>query len=97
MGCLRAYADAFPAANLTVCRLDAGRDTLTERILRRGRGEGPTIPGDDLKFLPPAELQRVAEQPHHITLGDWSVDTDGRSVEDIAEQIAAQALTMPHP
>ena len=90
---LDAYAGAFPAANLTACRLDASRDTLTERILRRGRGEGPTIPGDDLKGRPAAELYRVAEQPQHSTLGDWPVGTDGRSVEDIAEQIAAKMLT----
>lgn len=96
---LRTYAEAFPAMDLTVCRLHAGGDTLTERILRRGRGEGPTIAGDELKGRSPEHLHlvagqtaREAEKLQSEQLGDLSVDTDHRSADDLAQLIAASFL-----
>jgi hypothetical protein len=100
---LGTYTEAFPAMDLTVCRLHAGGDTLTERILRRGSGGGPTIPGDDLKGRSPehlhlvaAQAAREAEKLQSGRFGDLSVDTDGRSVDDLARLIAA-AFLRRHP
>jgi len=36
-----AYAAAVPSLALSVCLLDADADTLRERLLARGRGDGP--------------------------------------------------------
>jgi predicted ABC-type ATPase len=98
---LRNYTKAFPASNLIVCRLHASPGTFTERVLRRGQGGGPAIPGDDLKFRTAAQLHPIAEQAARqaerldlAQFGDWSVGTDGRTVQDIAQQIAAKTLTM---
>jgi adenylylsulfate kinase-like enzyme len=93
---IRAYADALPAMTLTVCRLHAGRETLTDRILSRGNGNGPAIPGDELKGQPSARLLQVAERAardadelHRAGLGDLWVDTDKRSAEDVAQLVIA--------
>ena len=96
---IRAYTDALPAATFTVCRLLASRETLADRILRRGHGDGPAIPGDELKGQPPVHLQQVAEQAvrdadrlRHAQIGDLCVETDGRSVEDVAQLIVDAAV-----
>jgi len=39
------YAGKVPDADLTLCRLRAGPECLTERVFRRGLGRGPVIPG----------------------------------------------------
>ncbi|QWF78808.1 adenylyl-sulfate kinase [Amycolatopsis sp. CA-230715] len=83
------YVRAVPGGNFTVCRLRAGAAELTERILARGRGEGPPLPGDDLVGVPEDELRSRARE---ISLADDKVaapadlvvDTDGRTVEEIA-------------
>ncbi|MFG3439216.1 hypothetical protein ACGF0J_18385 [Nonomuraea sp. NPDC047897] len=75
---------------LTVCRLRPSRDTLAERLLLRGRGLGPVIPGDELRGLPPAALQRIADRAARddpARDGALLVDTDGRSVEETARQV----------
>src|SRR5439155_21692305 len=56
------YAAGVPDAALTLCRLRVGPDGLTERILSRGRGGGPPIPGDELVGRPVDELRRLAER-----------------------------------
>jgi hypothetical protein len=99
---VRAYADAVPGAVLSVCRLRAGPDQLTERILLRGRGGGPAIPGDELNGLQPDVLRAVArdavrqgDRLEEAGVGDACVDTDGRSVEDLARLVRALAGGWP--
>jgi broad-specificity NMP kinase len=95
---IRTYVDSLPGTALTVCRLRAVSDTLTERILLRGQGRGPAIPGDRLRGQPPTVLYRIAEQAAHdagdledAKIGDFCVDTDERPVEEIARQVRALA------
>ncbi|WP_143671192.1 hypothetical protein [Streptomyces sp. Ru87] len=95
---VRAYEEALPGAALTVCRLRARPETLTERVLLRGRGAGPNIPGDALKGRPAGELRRIAreavraaEELERAGLGDLCVDTDGLSAADVARSVRARA------
>jgi hypothetical protein len=101
---IRTYADAFPAATFTVCRLHAGRAAFTDRILRRGRGGGPAIPGDELNGQPPGRLHQFADQAardaehlHRARIGDLWVDTDDRSIEEVAELITTKTSGWPQP
>ncbi|GAA1978233.1 hypothetical protein [Amycolatopsis minnesotensis] len=98
---LERYVRAIPGGRFTVCRLRAGMAELTERILARGRGEGPPIPGDDLAGAPEDELRYLARETsladEKVTVpADLVADTDGRTVEEIAtplyERLSAGAL-----
>jgi hypothetical protein len=91
---VRTYAANVPEAALTLCGLHASPAQLTERVLLRGRGGGPTIPGDELIGRPVEELNRfaadAARQADELAgagIGDLWVDTDGRSVEELASLI----------
>ena len=97
------YAAGVPDAALTLCRLRVGPDGLTERILSRGRGGGPPIPGDELVGRPEDELRRLAEREaahaaeldraahaaelDRAGLGDVCVDTDGLTVAQTARAV----------
>jgi hypothetical protein len=92
------HADVFATTTLTGCRLHASPDTLAERLLLRGRGLGPPIPGDELRGLPPATLRRIAaraarEEPPRD--GVPRVHTDGLSVEETARQVRLLAGDWP--
>ncbi|GAA3607473.1 hypothetical protein GCM10022419_110480 [Nonomuraea rosea] len=91
---VRRYAELLPEAALTVVRLHAGPATLAERVALRGGGGGPALPGDELKGLDPAALHRVAERAaadaaalDREGAGDVRIDTDGRSIQEVAEHI----------
>jgi hypothetical protein len=93
----KAYADALPRAAITLCRLHAGADELTRRIMLRGHGGSWPQPGDPLAGQPTAYLLRVAasaiaeaEAPEHAVAGALHVDTDGLTVEETADLIAAR-------
>lgn len=93
---VRDYAELLPGAGLTVCRLHAGPATLAERVMRRGRGGGPAIPGDELKGLRPEALHSVAERAAREAsaldiagAGDLRIDTDDRSAREVAEEVRA--------
>ncbi|MBN6051091.1 adenylyl-sulfate kinase, partial [Nonomuraea sp. RK-328] len=99
---IRRYADLLPGTALTVCRLHADSDTLAKRILLRGQGHGPAIPGDRLRGQPPTALYRIAEHAaldagdlERARIGDIRVDTDEQSVEEIARQVRALADGWP--
>jgi adenylylsulfate kinase-like enzyme len=96
---LAAYSEALPAATLTVCRLHADRERLTERIALRGRGVSPgwAIPGDELCGQPPealaATVERasvVAEALDRAGLGNLCVDTGKRPPPDVADEILSR-------
>ncbi|MEV6107967.1 AAA family ATPase [Streptomyces sp. NPDC051940] len=91
---VEAYADALPGADLTLCRLHAGPEHLTERIMSRRHGGSWPQPGDPLRGQPAARLHRVADRAAAAAaamegtgIGDLRIDTDGRSVEGVADAI----------
>lgn len=91
------YAQALPAATITVCRLHAGRDELTRRIMLRGQGGSWAQPGDPLKGQPAAYLSSAADQAvadaatlERAEVGEVRVDTDQRTAEDVADAIIAE-------
>jgi hypothetical protein len=93
----KAYADALPRAAITLCRLHAGAGELTRRIMLRGHGGSWPQPGDPLVGQPTAYLLRVvasaaaeAEALEHAVAGALRVDTDGLTVEETADLIAAR-------
>jgi len=90
------YSSALPAAGIRLCRLQATREQLAERAIRRGQGLGTTwgVPGDELVGLSAAALSRIADQAadeldaqEHAGLGGLPVDTNERPVEQIADEI----------
>ena len=93
----KAYADALPRAAIMLCRLHAGADELTRRIMLRGHGGSWPQPGDPLVGQPTAYLLRVAasavaeaEALEHALASALRVDTDGLTVEETADLIAAR-------
>ncbi|MDG4787094.1 hypothetical protein O7626_14345 [Micromonospora sp. WMMD1102] len=79
---------------ITVCRLHAGRNSLAERAVLRGARAGPADPGDALKGQSAARLRQIAaeaaadaEALEGAAVGDLRVDTDGRTVPDIAREV----------
>jgi hypothetical protein len=95
---IQAYADAVPDAPLTACRLRAGRDVLRERILLRGSGGGPLVPGNELRgqstqwlLEAAADSAAEADEMERNDLGDFCVDTDAHGVEEVAQLVRARA------
>ncbi|MFC0531816.1 hypothetical protein [Phytohabitans kaempferiae] len=91
------YARALPAATLTVCRLHAGRDELTRRVMLRGRGGAWAQPGDPLRGRPAERLSAAADQAaaeaeilERAAVGGVRVDTDRRTVAEVADAIVAE-------
>jgi hypothetical protein len=93
----KAYAGALPRAAITLCRLHAGAGELTRRIMLRGQGGSWPQPGDPLAGQPTAYLLRVAaaavaeaEALERAVTGALRVDTEGLTVEETADVIAAR-------
>jgi hypothetical protein len=85
------------AGTILLCRLHARRRQLTERVRLRGQGQGPPIAGDELVGQPAAALQRAvdravadADDLEAAGIGDVRIDTDDRSVPDIAHEISCR-------
>lgn len=99
---VRMYTDAVPEMVLTLCRLRAGADQLMTRVLQRGRGAGPGIPGDELKGQPTDRLYRFVERAardadelEHNNIGALCVDTSECSAQEVAQLVRAQAGEWP--
>jgi len=90
------YASALPEARVTVCRLHAGPAELARRITRRGQGLNSWAqPGDPLLNKPEAHLRLAAaesaaeaETLERSNLGDLRIDTNDRTVPEVAALIA---------
>jgi adenylylsulfate kinase-like enzyme len=95
-----AYAEALPPGTLTVCRLHAGRDELTRRILSRGRGGSWSQPGDPLVGRPVPDLLRVAARAARDAAAQdraglgHRVDTDGRTAAEVAEAVVRECAAV---
>jgi len=94
---VRMYADALSEATMTVCRLHAGPDQLTKRIIRRGQGGSWSQPGDPLKGQAPANLLRATEQAlleadalERAGIG-IRIDTSTHTAEQAADMVLAQS------
>lgn len=95
------YAGRVPGTDLTLCRLRATPERLTERVFRRGLGRGPVIPGP-----PPtkskqrlgamaAEAISEAAEMDAADFADVCVDTDGQSVAQVARHILTRTSGWP--
>ncbi|QFY09983.1 hypothetical protein GBF35_28065 [Nonomuraea phyllanthi] len=100
---VRGYAELLPGAALTVCHLRAGAETLAERVAQRGRGGGPSIPGDELRGLGSDALHRIAERAvreanalDRAGAGHLRIDTDGRSVKEVAADVRVRSGNWPN-
>lgn len=98
-----AYEAAVPGAVLTLCRLRGSHATLRERIVRRGRLEGAESDGA-VSGLTMAALSDYAEQAARFAarldgddFADLTVDTDDRTVPDIAQLILDRLPGWPTP
>jgi hypothetical protein len=94
---VRLYAEALPAAKITLCRLHASPETLLERIRQRGRGDGPPIADDALRgqaeaVLDAAHVTAVAQADalERANIGDLRLDTDRRSVASLTDLIVTR-------
>jgi hypothetical protein len=81
---VRTYADLVPGAALTLCRLRAGRDELTRRFV--GRGWQIHLAGEAVAES--AVLDR-------LDFAEVCVDTDGRSVPEVARLVRERAGGWP--
>lgn len=91
------YRNVLSAAPLVVCRLHAGLEHLTHRVLMRGEGIRPRIAGDHLIGKPTASLIRIAAQAaataeslRTISVGDIAIDTDGLSVDEVVAALRSR-------
>ena len=96
-----AFADAIPGTELTLCRLRASAETLAARILRRGRIEGADSDGA-VTDLTLDGLREYGERAGRFAalldsrdFADFTVDTDGVPVPDVARQVLAAADGWP--
>lgn len=84
------YSAAIPGAVPTLCRLRAGHAELRDRILRRGRERGDDV---DRLYRRAVYLDGALEQND---VAAFTVDTDQRSVSEVARRVLAQAGGWPH-
>jgi predicted ABC-type ATPase len=98
------YSAAVSDTDLLVCRLTAEPDTLKERVLRRGWGGGPQLPGDQLVGKTTQRLLEIAQESarraaelERDDVGDFVVRTDGRTIPEVAALALAQAASRRSP
>ena len=95
------YAGQVPDTDLTLCRLRASAEYLTERVFRRGLGRGPVIPGPpattsrQLLAATAAQAIREAGELDAADFADLCVDTDDGNVRQLARQVREGAGGWP--
>jgi predicted ABC-type ATPase len=99
----RTYREALPAADITLCRLQAGRTELTRRLMSRRDGGSWPEPGDPLRGQSAEYLAALADraaaeadaldrsEAGSVPASTVRIDTDGRSVAEAADLIGAAA------
>lgn len=96
------YVQALPGVSLTLCRLRADPDTLRERMLRRGRtfgvGTAGAVSGMTMDHLTHRAEQAVeyADELEREDISDFTVDTQGRDVSEVARLVLAGAGDWPN-
>ncbi|MFK0292636.1 AAA family ATPase [Streptomyces sp. NPDC090442] len=92
------YAEALSDAELAICRLHAGPEELTRRIMSRADGGSWDQPGDPLRGRSEAELLRVADRAVTSAaaldargVGAVRIATDGRTAAEVAEAVLSGA------
>ena len=95
------YIAQVPDTEPTLVRLRASHATLRERILARGRGHGPALPGAAVG-LPIELLDRMAQdaaaEADDLDRSDFAhacIDTEGRTVTELAGMVRAAAGDWP--
>jgi len=95
------YAGKVPDTDLTLCRLRATPERLTERVFRRGLGRGPVIPGpppttskQQLAAIA-AEAIREAAELDATEFANFCIDTDNHNVAQLATLIRTQTGGWP--
>jgi hypothetical protein len=95
------YAAKVPDTDLTLCRLRATPERLTERVFRRGLGRGPVIPGpppttskQQLAAMA-AEAIRQARELGATDFADLCIDTDNHNVMQVAKHIRTRTGGWP--
>lgn len=81
------FRAAVPGACISVCRLRAAPATVVERVARRE----PPLMREQLKALALSYADRMEREE----LGDYVVDSEGRSLEEVAAEVAARAGWLP--
>lgn len=88
------YLDAVPDCEPAVVRLDARPEILAERIRMRSKGIGVELPGDDLRGLAEADLERRIEaaqveaaQLERDRIGEFRLDTSDRTADELADAV----------
>jgi hypothetical protein len=95
------HAGKVPDTDLTLCRLRATPERLTERVFRRGLGRGPVLPGppppDTQQRLAAmaAEAVREAAEMDAADFADLCVDTDNQNVAQVARHILTRTSGWP--
>jgi hypothetical protein len=95
------YAGKVPDTDLTLCRLRAKPEYLTERVFRRGLGRGPVIPGPPAsksKKLLAGTAAEAIRQARELDAGDFAdlcVDTDDCNVRQLARHVRERAGGWP--
>ncbi len=94
---IHGYASELGEATLTVCRLHAGDDELTRRVMTRGSGGSWPQPGDPLGGLPETRLRDVAlaaiaqaRALDDASVGDVRVDTSALTAKEAAAAVLAR-------
>jgi broad-specificity NMP kinase len=84
------YAEELPAASLRLCRLRAGYDQLSQRIISRGAGGSWPQPGDPLRGQPAVVLRAAAARAAEEAA---ALDRSGPGLTvDEAADLIAQAV-----
>ncbi len=92
------YTARLEATRFTLCRLHAGAEALTNRIMLRREGGSWAEPGDRLKGQSAAWLARIAEKAAAESdaldgagIGGLRIETDGLTAGETARAVAAAA------
>lgn len=85
---------ALPRADVRFVRLDVDASSVRDRALRRVRGEGPRVIGDDLLGAPPAAIEAVIDTAIRqlgtpTRAGEVLVDTKDSTVAEVAARVVA--------